>query len=802
MKKKFSKILGVGLTLALLISLLLTAAPVSADVTSASVSATSLDISTDSTYTLIFQITTALNAATPDEILVEFPAGFDVSNATAQIAATSGIGTTAFALAAATTTPDGVNAQLLRIEVNDESGGVGDDIGVGATVQVVIGAAASGNITNQAAIDSYQLLVSTSVETTQVASASFTLIAPTILALPGIVEGFNSAGVVLYRNTGNGAIDAAISTPGVITVEVGPGTYTTAIAADVVDQVIVSTDGAATTILTNTVTISQKVTFDGFTFEGTVAAGAADAIVTNSVFSAATGVTLSAAATISDSTFDVADGETGVDVTAVGGTITGSTFNVALTGIGVDIGASVTVENSMFNGASGIGIDATATATATIEGNVFDGLDTAIMVSTGTPILSITGNVISNSVAEAISIAGTDPVVTIIGNTINDNADDILLVAATADGAKVFVNFNTITGNTKSIDNDDGNGIDATNNWWGDITGPAVASEGTVDTSPWLVGVTSNATISVGSATLTAETTAGVDITNTGNATAIAAASYATNPGTAAVPGVASAYYDVYVSGGATPITIMLYGTVSADTQAYVWGAGLGEWVLASNQAVNVFAGSITVTVTAATIPTIADLAGLPFAIADPDPAAPTITKPSTFSPDAGERNVPLTPTFSWEDIPAAAGYYFQLADNANFVAPIVKLDGDLGRLIVTAYAYVAGLDYSSAYYWRVKAVSGTVDAGNLVESDWASDVFITTAEPVEPTPPIVIEEAPDLPDITIEQPDIVIEIPDIIVPLPAETPITPGWIYVIIGVGGVLVLALIVLIVRTRRVA
>jgi len=102
------------------------------------------------------------------------------------------------------------------------------------------------------------------------------------------------------------------------------------------------------------------------------------------------------------------------------------------------------------------------------------------------------------------------------------------------------------------------------------------------------------------------------------------------------------------------------------------------------------------------------------------------------------------------------------------------------------------------------KAVSGTIDAGDLLESAWASGVFVTMDEPEEPTPPIVIEEAPELPDITIEQPDITITSPDIVVPLPdvVETPITPTWIYVIIGVGAVLVIALLVLIVRTRRVA
>ena len=803
MKKKFSKILGVGLTLALLISLLVTAAPALATVTVPSLSASSNIISADGTYTLTFQITDALAAGT-DTITVEFPAGFDVSGITAaefRIAATSGIGTTAFALAA---------ADAVAISSQKVTGTVttGSPIGVGATVQVVVGDATPTQVTNAGALGDYELKVNTSQETTQVASASFTLTAPVISPLPGIVTGKNADGVVLYQATGDPAIDNAIGTAGVATIEVGPGTYTGAITADVADQVIVSTDGAATTIINTTTTITAEVTIDGFTFEGVLTANSAtEPTVQNSVIEA--GAVVTQAVTFDSVTFEVAAAAIGVDVNGAGATITGSTFNVIDTGTGVDVGAGVTIENSMFNGASGIGIDATGAATATIEGNVFDGLDTAITASASTPTLVIESNVISNSTDEAIIIDAAAASVIIIDNTISDNMDDILLATINAIDTNIFMNFNTLMGNTGSVDNDDNTTeIDATNNYWGVATGPAVASTGNVEDDPWLPMAASDPIISVGATTLVARTTAGVDVTNTGASTAIAVAKYADNPGTAAVPGVASAYYDVYVSGGASPVTVMLYGNVSADTVAYVWGAGLGEWVAASNQAVNVFAGSITVTITAATIPTIADLAGLPFAIANPTAVGATLAGPTMIAPTGGDDDVSLTPTFAWTAVAGAAGYEFEFADNADFIAPLLAdRTGEDGHLIVTAYAHRGDLPYDTAYYWRVRAISGDwipkmkgafeVGGNFTVESPWTSSVFITMVEPAEVTPPveIVIPEAPELPDIVIEQPDIV-------VPLPAETPITPSWIYVVIGVGAVLVIALIVLIVRTRRVA
>jgi hypothetical protein len=66
-------------------------------------------------------------------------------------------------------------------------------------------------------------------------------------------------------------------------------------------------------------------------------------------------------------------------------------------------------------------------------------------------------------------------------------------------------------------------------------------------------------------------------------------------------------------------------------------------------------------------------------------------------------------------------------------------------------------------------------------------------AEPEEAAPPIIIEEKPAPP-----APEIILEVP----PTPAPVQVIPDYLlWVIVAVGAVLIIAVIVLIVRTRRV-
>jgi hypothetical protein len=145
-------------------------------------------------------------------------------------------------------------------------------------------------------------------------------------------------------------------------------------------------------------------------------------------------------------------------------------------------------------------------------------------------------------------------------------------------------------------------------------------------------------------------------------------------------------------------------------------------------------------------------------------------------APTNGATNVSLTPTFAWNAADWATGYEFVLATDAAFSSTVVSKTGS-NALTATVYLSEETLSYETTYYWKVRATSKTSN------SEWATAVFTTMAQatvaptttpPTYPTPTVIVPEAE------------------------AETPM---YIWVIIGVGAALVIAMIVLIVRTRRV-
>jgi len=138
---------------------------------------------------------------------------------------------------------------------------------------------------------------------------------------------------------------------------------------------------------------------------------------------------------------------------------------------------------------------------------------------------------------------------------------------------------------------------------------------------------------------------------------------------------------------------------------------------------------------------------------------------PYLCSPICGSSGIILTTNFSWDEVAGAVSYDIQVATDEAFANLVVD-----DSATVNAYVPAAALDYFTTYYWRVRAV------GASSTSAWSVCIFTTVDEEAVP----VVEEVV-----------LVQEIEEI----------TPTWIWVIIGIGGALTIAVIILIVTTRRV-
>ena len=185
------------------------------------------------------------------------------------------------------------------------------------------------------------------------------------------------------------------------------------------------------------------------------------------------------------------------------------------------------------------------------------------------------------------------------------------------------------------------------------------------------------------------------------------------------------------------------------------------------------------------------------------------ILAPTNLVPVNGMQDAPLLPSFGWTEVSNAVSYEFELGADPDF-SDATAVTG----ITVIFYTWETELNYDQNYYWRVRAVS---DTGT--KSDWCTFNFHTRVEAI---PPVTVPPPPT-PTITVVIPDVVVpEItippltqPDVIVNLPTPSVTTttfqpadivmeevaPAYIWAIVGIGAVLVIAVIVLIVRTRRI-
>jgi hypothetical protein len=283
----------------------------------------------------------------------------------------------------------------------------------------------------------------------------------------------------------------------------------------------------------------------------------------------------------------------------------------------------------------------------------------------------------------------------------------------------------------------------------------------------------------------------------------IAVANYPANPQDATPePALEGGFYDVYlVDTGGTAVNVLIKfynANISTTTVAYAWSELQGIWVPVSavnalgaavvNQGINEFSGFLWVRLSALSTPSILNLSGTPFALCEPEVAPPSApAAPGVLTPTFGDEDVDLKPTFTWTASAGATSYEFVLAEEIGQDDKFAIIDYSA---TTATHGHVAReqLKYSTVYNWRVRAVS---DAG---KSAWTTAFFTTAAEPEpEPTPPVIVKEIPPSP-----APEIILEVP------PTEAPVNviPDYLlWTVVGIGAVLIIAVVVLIVRTRRV-
>jgi len=184
--------------------------------------------------------------------------------------------------------------------------------------------------------------------------------------------------------------------------------------------------------------------------------------------------------------------------------------------------------------------------------------------------------------------------------------------------------------------------------------------------------------------------------------------------------------------------------------------------------------------------------ATVPFTVKLQSNAATGLDVEGRMSPINGATGIATNAPLTWGVVTGADSYNLKVATDAAFTNIIDTQTG----LKVNVYAPAKPFTANTTYFWEVQSVNGTG------VSNWVASAFTTavaaapagTAAPGGTTAPVVV------PTYTIVVPTQAA--PIITVPTSAPVaPTTPAYIWVIIVIGAILVIAVVVLIVRTRRV-
>jgi hypothetical protein len=175
--------------------------------------------------------------------------------------------------------------------------------------------------------------------------------------------------------------------------------------------------------------------------------------------------------------------------------------------------------------------------------------------------------------------------------------------------------------------------------------------------------------------------------------------------------------------------------------------------------------------------------------------ATPGASVTTAMFPTQGSTGVPVDTTFTWPaSTTTGATYQFVIAEELGNVDKFAIIDYS-ATCPTNATVLRETLKYDTTYWWRVRTVTATS------QSDWTTYFFTT-----EPAPVATSTTTTNPPVTTIIVPTQPVATPTVTIinsgtPAPT-TPVIPTYLlWAVIAVGAVLVIALIVLIVRTRRI-
>ncbi len=153
------------------------------------------------------------------------------------------------------------------------------------------------------------------------------------------------------------------------------------------------------------------------------------------------------------------------------------------------------------------------------------------------------------------------------------------------------------------------------------------------------------------------------------------------------------------------------------------------------------------------------------------------VTEPTQRSPENGEQDVIISPSFGWNTVGDSTSYDIEVSASPDFASLVTSAD-----TAINSWAIDTTLSYSATYYWRVRALKD-----DLVISGWRSAIFTTMAKPVTPPPPVEILPPPPPPPIPPAPP-----------PSPPQSTILP-YIWAMISITSALLVVVLVLIIRSR---